>query len=93
MIPSNASVGDEFPVRVPGHFPGGCTQFTDVTAQVRVITPRGFWLVDLRYAARGDVPLPSRVVLKTVLVRPGAPSSMYRNEVRFYRDIRPELAI
>jgi hypothetical protein len=48
-------------------------------------------VLDLAYAAGRDRGLPSRVVLKTVLIRPGAPSSMYRNEVRFYRDLRPGL--
>ncbi len=48
-------------------------------------------VLDLDYVAGCDRALPSRVVLKTVLIRPGAPSSMYENEVRFYRDLRPEL--
>ena len=50
-------------------------------------------VLDLDYAAGADRGLPGRMVLKTVLVRPGAPSSMYENEVRFYRDLRPELDI
>lgn len=50
-------------------------------------------VLDLAYAAGRDHGLPRRVVLKTVLVQPGAPSSMYRNEVRFYRDLRPGLEI
>jgi hypothetical protein len=50
-------------------------------------------VLDLDYAAGCDRGLPNRVVLKTVLIHPGAPSSMYRNEVRFYRDLRPELDI
>jgi hypothetical protein len=48
-------------------------------------------VLDLAYAAGRDRGLPNRVVLKTVLIHPGAPSSMYRNEVRFYREVRPEL--
>ncbi len=48
-------------------------------------------VLDLSYAAGRDRGLPKRVVLKTVLIHPGAPSSMYRNEVRFYRELRPEL--
>jgi hypothetical protein len=48
-------------------------------------------VLELAYAAGCERGLPSRVVLKTVLIHPGAPSSMYRNEVRFYRDLRPEL--
>lgn len=47
VIPTNASVGQRFTVRVPRHFPGGCTQFDAVTAEIRVITPRSYWLVDL----------------------------------------------
>jgi hypothetical protein len=50
-------------------------------------------VLDLDYVAGCDRGLPKRVVLKTVLIHPGAPSSMYRNEVRFYRDLRPELAL
>lgn len=50
-------------------------------------------VLDLEYASGGDAGLPRRVVLKTVLIRPGAPAWMYRNEVRFYRQVRPELEI
>ena len=50
-------------------------------------------VLDLDYASGCDQGLPGRVILKTVLVRPGAPSAMYRNEVRFYRELRPELDI
>lgn len=37
--------------------------------------------------------LPERMVLKTVLVRPGAPFAMYANEARFYRELRPALGV
>ncbi|MBW2359982.1 MAG: hypothetical protein JRG84_03695 [Deltaproteobacteria bacterium] len=50
-------------------------------------------VLDLDYATGCDRGLPRRVVLKTVLIQPGAPSSMYHNEVRFYRELRPELEI
>ncbi len=50
-------------------------------------------VLDLTYAPGRDAGLPRRVVLKTVLVRPGAPATMYQNEVRFYRHLRPELDI
>ena len=50
-------------------------------------------VLDLDYATGCDRGLPGRVVLKTVLIRPGAPTCMYRNEVRFYRNLRPELEI
>jgi aminoglycoside phosphotransferase (APT) family kinase protein len=48
-------------------------------------------VLDLDYAAGADSGLPSRLVLKTVLIRPGSIPDLYENEVRFYRDIRHEL--
>lgn len=50
-------------------------------------------VLELDFAPGRDAGLPSRVVLKTILVRRGAPGSLYRNEVRFYREIRSELSI
>jgi aminoglycoside phosphotransferase (APT) family kinase protein len=50
-------------------------------------------VLGLTYAPGGHGELPERVVLKTMLIRPGAPAAMYENEVRFYRDLRPELEI
>ncbi len=50
-------------------------------------------VLDLDYQAGCDRGLPRRVVLKTVLVRPGAPSAMYHNEVRFYAELRPEIGL
>jgi hypothetical protein len=50
-------------------------------------------ILGLDYAPGCDSGLPSRLLLKTMLKRSHAPDSMYRNEVRFYRDIRHELAI
>jgi hypothetical protein len=50
-------------------------------------------ILGLEYAPGTDLGLPSQVVLKTVLVRPGAPAALYENEVRFYRQLRPELEI
>jgi hypothetical protein len=50
-------------------------------------------IVDVDYAPGCDAGLPSRILLKTFLREPHAPRSMYRSEVRFYRDIRPELMI
>jgi hypothetical protein len=49
--------------------------------------------LDLRYAPGCDAGLPSRILLKTMLMHPHAPQAMYLNEVRFYRDIRHELPI
>ena len=50
-------------------------------------------ILGLDYAPGCDSGLPSRLLLKTMLLRSHIPDSMYRNEVRFYRDIRHELAI
>jgi hypothetical protein len=50
-------------------------------------------LLRLTYAAGCDAGLPPRMLLKTMLLAPHAPRSMYQNEVNFYRDVRPELDI
>jgi hypothetical protein len=50
-------------------------------------------ILGLDYAPGRSGGLPSRLLLKTMLAQPHAPEAMYRNEVRFYRDVRPELAI
>jgi len=50
-------------------------------------------VLGLSYAPGGEADLPTRVVLKTMLIQPGAPAAMYENEVRFYRELRPELEI
>jgi hypothetical protein len=50
-------------------------------------------ILGLDYAPGCDSGLPTRVLLKTMLKRSLIPDSMYENEVRFYRDIRPELTI
>lgn len=47
----------------------------------------------LRYAPGRAAGLPARMLVKTYLERPHAPRVMYRTEVRFYQDVRPELAI
>ncbi|HUF75428.1 MAG TPA: Ig-like domain-containing protein, partial [Longimicrobiales bacterium] len=44
VIPPDAQLGQTFSVRVPPHFPGGCDAFTTITAELRVITARSFWL-------------------------------------------------
>lgn len=49
--------------------------------------------LELEFAPGRDAGVPRRVLLKTMLLRPHAPEAMYRNEVRFYRDVRPELEI
>jgi hypothetical protein len=50
-------------------------------------------VIGLDYAPGHDAGLPAQMLIKTMLERPHAPGSMYQNEVRFYRDIRPELEI
>jgi len=48
-------------------------------------------ILGLDYASGCDLGLPRRVLLKTLLIRPGAPPEMYENEVRFYKYLRPEI--
>ncbi len=50
-------------------------------------------VVDLTYADSTGAGLPHRLILKTMLATPHAPSAMYENEVRFYRELRDELDI
>ena len=49
-------------------------------------------VLELTYAT-GAGDLPTRMLLKTLLLTARAPDAMYRNEVRFYRDIRPGLSV
>jgi uncharacterized protein YjdB len=46
VIPPGAQVGQTFTVRVPPHFPGSCTTSNSITAELRLVTTRGYWLVD-----------------------------------------------
>ncbi len=50
-------------------------------------------VLDLTYAAGSAAGLPERLVLKTMLVSPHAPSAMYETEVRFYNELRPALSV
>ena len=50
-------------------------------------------VMDLTYRPGTSQGLPRRLILKTMLASPRAPTAMYLNEVRFYRDIRHELDI
>jgi len=50
-------------------------------------------VLELTYAPGAPDDLPTRIVLKTMLVAPHAPPTMYENEVRFYAEIRPELEL
>jgi hypothetical protein len=50
-------------------------------------------VLDLTYAEGSAGDLPERLVLKTMLVSPHAPSEMYETEVRFYNELRPSLSV
>lgn len=50
-------------------------------------------VLDLSYAPGTADGLPTRLILKTMLATPHAPEAMYENEVRFYRELRNDLAI
>ena len=50
-------------------------------------------VLDLTYAEGSAGDLPERLVLKTMLVTPHAPSEMYETEVRFYNELRPSLSV
>jgi hypothetical protein len=56
VIPANATVGQRFAVRVPPHYPGSCTQSTPIQAELRLITDRGQWLVDVSNLATTYTP-------------------------------------
>jgi hypothetical protein len=46
-VPPGSTVGQRFSVRVPPHYPGSCTQSSTIQAELRLITTRGHWLVDV----------------------------------------------
>ena len=48
-------------------------------------------VLELVYAAGAPSDLPTRLILKTMLVGPHAPPEMYETEVRFYGEIQPEI--
>jgi len=50
-------------------------------------------LLNLYYKQDTGHELPRQVMLKTMLVTPHAPAEMYAAEVKFYRELRPTLAI
>ncbi len=50
-------------------------------------------ILGLDFAEGTDCGLPERVLLKTTLDRSHIPDVMYQNEVRFYRELRPEIEI
>jgi hypothetical protein len=49
-------------------------------------------VLELAFGGGGEN-LPARMILKTVLVRPGSIADLYENEVRFYRELRDEVEI
>ncbi len=48
-------------------------------------------VLELQYGEGSPTDLPTRLILKTMLVGPHAPPTMYENEVRFYEEIRSDL--
>ncbi len=80
------------------HHPGLVVRNLTIVEAIHAATGRASTadrvILDLEYepgpAAQA---LPRRVILKTMLVAPHAPAVMYETECRFYREIRPLLAI
>ena len=79
--------------RQPGVTVAGVRVVEEAHCDTGSASTAGRAVLDLDYVAGCDRGLPHRMVLKTVLIHPGAPSAMYRNEVCFYRDLRPDLDI
>jgi hypothetical protein len=50
-------------------------------------------VLNLTYADGSTDDIPSRLILKTMLVSPHAPSEMYETEVRFYNELRRSLSV
>ncbi len=50
-------------------------------------------ILKLQYSNNESYAVPEQVMLKTMLLSPHAPHEMYENEVRFYREIRPQLQL
>lgn len=50
-------------------------------------------VLDVSYGPDTPPDLPTRLILKTMLVGPHAPPTMYENEVRFYNEVRHELEV
>lgn len=77
--------------------PGVVVEAVDVVATKRagegVASTADRIVVEVTYADGTGAGLPRRLIFKTMLVSPSAPEVMYENEVRFYREVRPELAI
>ena len=77
--------------------PGVVVEAVDVVEAKRcgegVASTADRMVLDLTYAAASRGDLPQRLVLKTMLVSPRAPREMFETEVRFYRELRPSLAV
>jgi hypothetical protein len=77
--------------------PGVVVEAVDIVAAKRcgdgVASTADRVVVDLTYRAGTGSGLPERLVLKTMLATPHAPAAMYENEVRFYRELRDDVAI
>ena len=79
------------------HFPGIVVERVDRQATKfagqGVASTADRVILDLVYAPGAPAEAPSRMVLKTMLISPHAPPTMYENEVRFYDEIRPHLEV
>jgi hypothetical protein len=79
------------------HQPGVVVESVDVVATKRcgdgVASTADRVLLEVAYRSGTSAGLPEHLVLKTMLASPRAPAAMYENEVRFYRELRPGLAI
>jgi hypothetical protein len=88
---------DVLSAALAGHAPGVVVERVDIVAAKRcgdgVASTADRVVLDLTYADGTGGDLPRRLVLKTMLATPHAPAAMYENEVRFYRELRSELAI
>ena len=77
--------------------PGVRVDTVDVVATKRcgegIASTADRMVLDLTYAEDSAAELPERLVLKTMLVSPHAPSEMYETEVRFYNELRPSLSV
>lgn len=78
-------------------YPGVHVDSVDVVATKRcgegIASTADRMVLDLTYAEGSAGDLPERLVLKTMLVSPHAPSEMYETEVRFYNELRPSLSV
>lgn len=99
VFPSEISelTPDVLGAALAGHTPGVAVDGVEIVAAKRcgdgVASTADRVVLDLSYAEGTGGDLPRRLLLKTMLATPHAPAAMYENEVRFYREVRPELDI